>query len=527
MKLAISSAFALVLAAGAAHAGPEPWCGQGVAGNFSVSMGNKFTYNSDADDLADSMALMNVVGASCDTLGHENDQFRTQLAAARARWAKRLHMTDADWADAAQWVAQPQSMLFDRPISRPAHQAYSEMSPLGQFGVLSYVEVDGPANTAYLADAFGSHLTQTGLAGYARACLAHSSATDWALCLSDAESIDLDKLSAELRTDATASGPDRMFVRYAAWDLVTNLVPKRRAELAKKDPAYAKLAEIATRGRQSFHANADSLALVGSLDDAIAKNSRSLHVAGCDAKARTALTAAVAALPASTFADMPMLPPKPDPAVKDKPAFVAAPRKLLEALAATPDGYLAEVAVVLCAIDSAQPNDLALELTKIVPFKPGFRGPRTAALSAMRDSGLEPDARDQKISYPATRHSWQINDNHQHVFSKGMIAKVSRKGDTVHIEYSGKNVTEQFCDDWANTNHVTGIRDDGAITYERECSSKKTTTFNTAPKPIDLDAADGAALKPGMTLLVTNGVTIAWKKTGDKKPAVALGAAVK
>jgi hypothetical protein len=521
MKLAISSAFVLALAAGSAHASPEPWCGGGVADTFNVSMGNKFVYNSDADDLADQMSLMNIVGASCNTMGHDNERFHAELAAARARWAKRLHMSDADWADAAEWIREPQSMRYDRELDPPEHKAYTELGPVAQFALLTQIEPDAPGNLAYQADVFGTHLSQAGRVGYVRTCLGASDSAIWPMCLADIAAIDLDKLADELRADKSASGTDRMFVRYAAWNLVTTIAPGRRADLAKLDPAYGKLAEVAAKASQSWTANADSLALAAALDDAVAKRSRSLHVDGCAAKARAELNAALADVPANVFDDMPMLPPKGDH------KFEIPAKKVLDAIAARPDGYLAELAVVLCAIDSDQPSELSAAAKKAIAGRPGFRGPHTAALTAMRHSKIELDARDQHLALPVTRHAWQVGIRTEEQWSQGVIKKLSRKGERVHVEYTGRNVTSTFCDDWRDTNHATAIRDDGTIEYQRVCTAMKTETHFSAPAPIDLDAIDAAALAPGMTLTVHDGVVIAWKNATDMKPVVVLGIAVK
>jgi len=524
MKLAISSVLALALAAGTASAAPEPWCGEGVADTFNVAMGNKFTYNSDADDLADDASFMRVVGASCSVMGHDNEQFHAQLAAARARWAKRLRMADADWADAAAWIQEPAGVRYSRTIHVPDHRAYSELGPIAQYALLSNEYVSAGI-ASYNADVLGAHLTETGRVGYVQSCLGGSIAApaQWALCWADAEAIDLDKLAAELRSDKSYSGADRMFLRIAAYNLVTKLVPQRRDELAKADPAYRKLVEIAAKTRKDWSASPEALALVDALDDAVAKQSRSLHVDGCADNARAALLAQVAALPSTAFADMPLYPKKGD---KDE-EFRLAPTRLLATVAKTPDGYLAELAVVLCATDHDDATELATEVDRQIANSSGLRGPRTAALTAMKRSKIQPDARDEQISYPESRHAWVARGSGEHMWSTGVIKKLTRKGDVVHIVYDGKNVTATVCASWNDTNHVTAIRNDGTVQYQQVCGSYETLHGNDAPEPIDVSIADGGALKPGMVTLYTGGVMMAWAKRDDARPAVAFGLAIK
>ena len=125
--------------------------------------------------------------------------------------------------------------------------------------------------------------------------------------------------------------------------------------------------------------------------------------------------------------------------------------------------------MVLCASDDGNATDSRCELTKIVPNKPGFRGPRTASLTAMNATAdLEPDARDQKHRYPESAQ-WHAKVSTEGTCSTGVIKKITRKGDVVHIEYSGKNVTATCATTWNDTNHVTAIRGDGSVQYQQVC----------------------------------------------------------
>ena len=521
------SIFTVVATAATAHASPEPWCGEPVHEQFSASRGN-FLYNSDADDLADDSAFVNVVGASCMNNGEDNAKFHTQLAAARARWAKRLHMSDADWADAAAWIRQPQSERWQHDLAPKDHASYSELGPIDQYARLSHMSWLGAGS--YLADALGPKLTEAGRVAYLQNCLRDKYAgpgkdtggpAAWALCWGDADALDLDKLGAELRADTAHDGFDKMTVRIAAWK-ASQLVAQRRTQLDKSDPVYKQLIEIAAKARKSWSASPELLALVGALDDAKAKQSRSLHVDGCAEKARSALAAQVTALPSSVFADMPMAPKKGD----ENKRFETAQNKLVAAVTSTPDGYLAALAVALCASDG-DATELAHAIERAIDEAPALRGPRGAALAAMLASKLEPDARDEKVEYPKGGHEVKLAEVNDKVWSKGVIAKVTRKGDVVHVEYSGKNLVGTICTSTRSTNHVRGVRDDGQLQYDQECDAHETTHYNNAPKPIDVPIADGAALKPGMAVQYADGVMMAWAKPGDARPVVALGVAIK
>ena len=546
MKLACSI-LAVAATAGVAHASPEPWCGGAVHEQFFASRGN-FLYNSDADDVADDTALMNVVGASCQANGEDNAKFHAQLAAARARWAKRLHMSDADWADAAVWIRLDPTSRGSREIMPREHASYSEMSPIDQFAQLSHVSWLGAGS--YLADALGPKLTEAGRVAYLQNCLRDKYASpgkdtggpaSWALCWGDVESLDLDKLAAELRSDTTHDGADKMTVRIEAWKLAGQLIPKRRAELDRADPVYKKLVEIADTARKSWAASPDLVALVGALEDAHAKQSRSHQVEQCADKSRSALAAQVSALPSTLFAHMPMLPgnggesaPKrvdrrnrsQHKPADDSGAYDIPSHKLLAALVTTPDGYLAADALALCASDG-DATELAEELGRALGDAPSLRGPRGAALAAMLASQLEPDARGEEIEYPKPGTSVKLGAVQNPMSSRGIIKKLTRHGDTIHIEYDGKNVTATLCNSYRETNHITAIQDDGRLQYERVCDGHETVHYNDAPKPIDVPLVDGAALKPGLTIEYAHGVMMAWAKTTDARPVVALGIALK
>jgi hypothetical protein len=145
----------------------------------------------------------------------------------------------------------------------------------------------------------------------------------------------------------------------------------------------------------------------------------------------------------------------------------------------------------------------------------------------MTRSNTQPDARDEQISYPESRHEWVARGSGERMWSTGVIKKLTRKGDRVHIEYDGKNITAIECASWNDTNHITAIRNDGTLQYEQVCGSHEKVHYNDAPKPIDVSVADGGALEPGMTVFFSGGVMMAWAKRDDARPAIALGLTIK
>jgi hypothetical protein len=515
-------------AIGTASAAPPPWCGKLLSDSTISNVGGvernpgQFRYNSDADDLVADDALKNIAEAECSP--PVDAKYHAQLEAARARFSKRLHMTEADWADVPEFLT---NFNGDFPAT-PPKLAIGDRGPFAQF--LSFTALLNPKagggnetnedHFDFLADEYGDRLTQAGRLGYLMDCYERmgSVPTTWALCLPEVDQLDLDKLADELRRDKSYGAVQRMFVRRAAGQLVSTTIPDRRAKLAKADPVLEKLPDIAIGARKDWLAHPPSSELVqllGSLDDEWAKGTRKASL-DCAGPTRKAFDDVVAKIPAADFKDLQW---QPKPGQKD---FVPYPRRLMNRAISTPQGYFAALAMVRCGAVTEQFTMLTRGLHGVLDRAPGLRGVHTAALTAAEAVGLQPlngHIQFMSIWY----HFRSLNPKKEYANVRGEIAKITPKGDVVHVEFVQKAATEDYCDDWQETNHQLGWKGDGSPQYEMKCASTKTASFTRGAKPTDLDAADAAGLAPGMYIAYTNGVLVGFNHESDHVPAIAFG----
>jgi hypothetical protein len=409
---------------------------------------------------------------------------------------------------------------------------YSQLGPLAQFIVLNkHAGVDSELRSmhSYSADVLGSRITQAGLFGYVTQCLHDAPGGDidaqgWAVCWPDAEALDLDKLNTEIRASKEgANGIDRMRLRFNAYQLLAIKLPdarKRLAEAEKRDESIAKLFAVAADARKAWRAQAASLqasiALQDQLDDAAIKNSRNPHLDGCAKAARDEFDAVVKATPLASFGDLGLK--------KSKDGRIEPPYdRAVAAIATTIPGYFAASAMRACASLTGQAPPLAHALRSSLVF----RGERTAAMTALITSGIESDDRAKTFEFAMPESpSWGMPAAERDGGS-GKLAKVTKTGDHVHLEFTAKMGTVTYCDEYRETGHVLAIESDGGLRYEMVCKAYKTDTVNRASKPFDVDLADGAGLKPGMYVGYEAGVLLAWNKLGDKAPALVFGIAVK
>ena len=96
-----------------------PWCAGVSDRQGFVTEGDKFSYNSDADDIAKGgNALYDVSLASCGHTSNDSDAYVGPLTAARARWSKRLELIEADWKDVAAYTTLEQYVRQGTNIER-------------------------------------------------------------------------------------------------------------------------------------------------------------------------------------------------------------------------------------------------------------------------------------------------------------------------------------------------------------------------------------------------------------------------
>ena len=531
----------LALGAGHASASAPAWCkGAGKEKiDFDITNGNgDFKYKTDADDLADDDALTNIVGALCtpgpesDTDGAEAKKYHAELEAARTRWSKRLGMIDDDWVDAAAWAASDvgsrrglDSYIKIDLDKRP----WSSLSPVEQYaGITRGSGISGTAmlDYTYFADALGPKISLAARLGYIKHCLdSNATPVDWALCQPDIDAFDMNALSAELRADKAGDGFTKMTIRLVADGYARSRFPAHAADVKKliaKDPAYAKLFELSANARKDWNqrwaADAALVALASAMDDANATHSRRA-LEGCDEKAWKAWQAAVAKVPAKTFAGMH------DDLDNGDLMYDAA----MTALLTNPEVYLAGEAYALCHAGDAKKDFFTKLLGDTLARWPGHRGPRNSAIVAIMKAGIELDDRDAKLDYPDVYRQWFPNGSGTHGGGAfGAVSKVKASGKSTHLEFAAVPVKVEQCSKEVVTHRIERIRDDGTLVYERRCLSSKMVTVNRASTPTDVDARFAAGLKPGMVVSVIEGVMIAaWPSNGAKQPSIVFGVGVK
>jgi hypothetical protein len=500
------SAIALVIAA-TNHASADPdFCKTPGVDRLVLSGGLDSAL---ADD--PSTALVNLVAASCGRAGGEGKQRESELAAARAKWSKRLDLTEAEWAEVALWATHGAAQRNSPSLKYDPKQAWSAYDAIDQYANLAHGQIE----SHYLADALGTRLTETGRLGYLRRCLESKKIGEWAICGPDLAAFDPAKVAGELRASTRHDGYERTVIRLEVDGAVKRLAERSAAmkQLVAKDPGYGRLFEIATDARAKFAADGKLLDLVLAMDDARATNSNKAFD-GCDDTTWAAFEAAVGAVPAKKFAEL-----KDD---RDVPFLAGAVGVLVN----DPASYLASVAMFTCKAGGKR-DALIRFLGGAMQRWPGFRGPRTAGHTAMLTGGIKLDDRDAKIEFPQIRRMWFDGGESTRGGGRGPVSAVKPGGETTVVEFVKKMRTEKVCVDWKDTNRISMISASGTIYYEYNCLKYGTSTFNEAPGPKTVSSRYAKGLKAGVTTsIIEDVVTGVWAKAGGA-PIAVFGVAVK
>src|SRR5450432_2255362 len=264
-------------------------------------------------------ALKNLVGRLCkpdaEVAAHQAD-----FAAARQKWSQRLELTEADWADVADYATLGQGERMNGQVQLNARgqqlgigeslkRAWSAYDALDQYArIRSDVGRSGDLalDHNYFVDALGARLTEAGRFAYVKGCLETKRPVQWAMCQDDLVRLDLKKLASELRANKAYSGADKMRVRIEVDAFKAALAAQgaKVKALIAGDPAYGQLFAAATAARKEWEGRARTdaalLALADTMDDARATNSRRA-AAGCDEKTWAAWKGALATMSAKTF----------------------------------------------------------------------------------------------------------------------------------------------------------------------------------------------------------------------------------
>jgi len=455
---------------------------------------------------------------------------RDALEARRQYWMQRLAMSEADWAaDVPAWAAVSYSIRNTATVPPEEALAWSAAGPVEQFALLSQKTGDSnafalqPGGKIYIADAM--NLTQAGRVAVVAECI-HTNWDNevhpvaWATCQPDIDALDATKFAAELRADTGPPSYDRMVVRVA-W---ANLGPKLAAHAAKVkkllagDAVYAKLFEIARAAHQTWAATsasrATTLGLLRSLDDARATGSRKA-LAGCGDKTWAALATAIGKLPAKEFAGVI------DNELNRPLEEVVGP--ILD----DPDAYLAATAYVACASEN---DDVAQTFAAALQTWPGFRGPRTMALSQLRVANLQPDRRGDKLEYPGFGLPLAIGGDYTHAgegTGTGVVDSVTTSGDTMRVTFVKDIRNVDACVSWRTSKRIWMITPSGEVRYYQECTARQVKPNNFAPSPVTFHKRFAAGVRKGATVVVWPGVVVAVYAKRGAAPVAVLGTPVK
>ena len=401
-------------------------------------------------------------------------------------------------------------------------RAWSSFGPFDQYAAISRGLGDNLSNDKhYVADAFGSKLSEMGRLAYIEACLVTTDAkiVRWAMCAGDIAALDATKLASEIRADKARSGADRMAIRIRL-DRFNQALAKHRDAVkaaAAKDPAYAKMFELATATRTEWTArwktDAALVDLTLAMDDARAKDSKK-GFAGCEESTQKPFDAAVAAIQGKKFAGLPDEVQNP---------FIT---KAMAAVVATPSGYLASVAYYLCRTRAGGKQDAVTRaLGDAMQRWPGHRGPRSATYTAILLAGLELDTASDKIEYPDLSRA--VFDGRGTRSTRGTVAKLTKEGETVQIMFNKQTKQVPECTDYHRNNRIVQIRWDGTLVYESSCGGYKMVSVDVTPPPMTVNAKYTTGLKVGTAVSVTDDVVVAtWTKDG-KTPTSLVGVAIK
>jgi hypothetical protein len=538
MKLVGFTCSILALLAGPAAAQTPAWCS--AIGNNRVDASGDLKRMLENDDPRN--ALKDLVGASCKPDGEQREHM-AEIVAARDKWSKRLELTEADWADVADYATLGQgermngevrvnTMGQEIGIGQTLKRAWSSFDALDQWAMINVdagASGDLSLDKNYLTDALGAKLTETGRLAYIRSCIKSSNKrpVQWAMCQPDIDALDWKKIGAELAAIKTYGGADKIRVRIEADTLKAKLVEHaaRVKTLTASDPGYAKLFEIAKTARKESEARAKSdaalLELAAAMDDARALNSRKAF-AGCQEKTWAAWKSAMATIPAKKFEGMH------DEREKAK-SFVD---EAMGPIINSPSVYLASVALITCMTvgqeRDARHDILVRLLGDSMQRWPGFRGPRTATHSAILGAGITLDDRDAKLEYPDVGRPFGGGGGSRSGGGSGVVAKLKPAGKLTTVEFKRQMVQQRQCAQTKTLNRITQIRTDGSLVYAYTCVKYETVTVDKADSPQNVNPRYLEGVKPGTFVSIIEDVAVAaWAKPGAPIPTMVFGVALK
>lgn len=516
-RVFVAASFILGVSAQTAMAQtPPPWCAK-AEGRIESDSKRAFTEKDSR------WAVFYLVGSYCKP-DSDAKSMAKELESAKKKWSAKLDMQEQDWADAAEWASMDQGSRMNANLKHDKKRAWSAMTPGQQFALIDFgFNDDGPA---YAADAFGAKLSEVGRFAYIRRCIKandNQQAAWWAMCQPDIDAFDKKKFSEQLRVDTGITGAERMEIRLRYEGFADQL--KKHAEdvkaLQDKDAGYATMFKTAAQGSADFIAKADPelVKFMADMDDARATNSRKAYD-GCSARGWPLWQKAVGAIPAKKFANF----------KRER----GEENQIVQAMAVIigdPNGYLATVALYICEGLGGDRNNIDY-FTKAsgntASRWPGFRGPRTAALTAMMLNGVTLDDRDARIEYPQVNYNWMSHNMSSGGGGEGVVAKIEVKGEKAKVTFKKELVKQQQCTNWKSSKKIVQITSSGSVIYESWCTAEKSVTVDKSSDPQTVKARYVEGVKPGMVFEATEDVGgVVYAKGAAKFPSVICGAVVK
>ena len=463
----------------------------------------------------------------------EADAARAEIDKARQAWSKKLGMTDDDWADA---VAYAKSDYRSEKLEFSTKDL-AAFTPLDQYKALT----DGfprPGGNPpfrepfYLADALDSRLSEVGRLAFILECLNLGSqsvtsipSVTWGLCQVDIDRFDPVRFSEQVRSDTAHGGEFRMSMRLRALELPAKL-KEHAAEIQKlfaRDEAYKKVFDIVAKARTEWAsgvgANSKLIDLALAMDTGALSQSRKAFD-GCEDKTTAALVAEISKVPAKAFAGMK------DVRMDPYAGFAAGAGPMLMKIPAV---SLASMAYSLCHSKSATAEFLAAYLQDT----PGYRGPRTAAITKVMAEKIVLDDMNARIEYPPFG-SRPYTHGHGSIGSAGgVVATTKLVGDIVHVDLEKSLVKRMECIKSHTTNRISRILPNGNVEYESICDQSGLVTHDTTWGSFKIRKDDAPLLKKGvMFSSMSNGdkgaeVVAIWPSKTAELPSMVLGATVK
>lgn len=504
-----------------AHADRPAWCGTASFDAGGTDLQN--LEHPDPDTVVRALAKTRCSMSPEVVPNHAN------IDAARAAWGNKLGMIDADWADAVAFIDNRDG---NYPKVEYSTKVLAKMTPMDQWRAIhDGLETEGRklADELYAADALGAGLTEVGRLAFLEWCVEHDVAHEaigvWAICQADADQWSFARFAVQLRGDTAHDGATKMILRFRAAALGRKLeeAAAARDKLFARDDEYRRMFDVAVAARKAWAkgvgADTVMLDLVSAMESATFAGSRKL-LAGCEDRTATALAAAVAALPAKSFAGM---------ADDRNDPFAGFAHHAGPVLVKNPAVNLAATAFALCSPKSPTGDWLRATLQQVA----GARGPRTAALTALYDEKLAfDDVNARAPRYPGVDTRPYRRSGGSITSAGGVVAKVTMGKDFATVALKKTTAKRLACVRSKPTNRVSRILPDGRLEYENTCLESKVVTYDTTWADFKINPAHAARLAPGVVFSAVYGETFfdvvaTWTTSNATTPSEVLHAQVK